>query len=88
MFLFRILTAKDMGLTGYWVRENYNITKKCRDYDSVDQGAKRLTLINLESGFLFLAIGIGVSTFAFIMELVGFHAYKRVTVQLVKKTEN
>ena len=78
MFLFRILTAKAMGLTAYWVRENYNITNKCRDYNSVDGRAKTLTLINLKSAFLFLIIGVGVSTLAFLLELAGLRVHRRV----------
>ena len=61
----------ETGLTEYWRKKYWPSRNKCTDSNK-QQEARSLNLDDLQSAFLVLAVGISVSTVAFLFELMIF----------------
>ena len=77
--LYRLQYLWETGLLTYWLRKNYRQLNldKCLAKSKESAAQKPIKLVDLTSAFLILGVGISVSIFTFLLELVYFKFCQR-----------
>ena len=66
---YRILRMQEAGLTDYWTRKYRPAPNNCNDLSHSGASLERsLNLLDLQSAFLILAIGLSLASLAFVCE--------------------